>query len=745
MPDGAEIDDRAGPGWRSLGLALAGYAAAVAVATYPMVRHASTAIASRVDPVAHLIVMRWYRTVLLEGGSPFLHPGIQYPFGAPIGSFPPMHLQTLIYLILSATTANDALAYNVLWFAGFLLTGIGTFVLAFRAVGDRACAWVAGLMAMLSGPMMLHAHGHLELMYLGWFALFLSAWIGLIDRPGRARLAAAVLLYLLMAMSTAYFAVMAVVPAAWYVLAGMVAAGRRGARGWLASRLGWLAGFAAAVLPPLLAIFAGQLWGKWHGVEMDRPRSEFARLGAPWWSYAVPSSSHRLHLSGSVDPYEAAGRPAVECGSYLGLATLGLVLLAAIRRVGPRRASYWWSVGAVLIVLSLGPDARFGTVRIPMPDAWLWDHVVAFRWLRSIGRFNLLVSVCAAVIAASGLKDLLARWPGRKGRAAACVGLTAWIVADLGMAPFPAEPIAPVPACYASILDRDPQATFLEAPVRDSGHADPLTSATGYWQSIHRGSTTGGYSSHANSAFDNRLVHNSPFSADAMACPGYLAGEGPATFGIVAGVSFRDYAWLALTASDLRYVVLHQSPEFLAGAAPGTPRLKALLAKALIYEDAATAVYDRGRLDPPRRPALACSGGWRGGWHGREVLIASREATLSACSPEPDQDLIFTLAARSFREARTVRLLDDGRELARWEVRPEGPATYRSPPFRLASGLRRLTIESDGESAPRRRHEYVTDGDDRPFSLTVSSVRLEPAAEAGRVAAGSAPGEARTK
>ncbi len=39
-----------------------------------------------------------------------------------------------------------------------------------------------GLLAMLSGPMMIHAHGHLELIYVGSFPLFLAAWIRFVDR-----------------------------------------------------------------------------------------------------------------------------------------------------------------------------------------------------------------------------------------------------------------------------------------------------------------------------------------------------------------------------------------------------------------------------------------------------------------------------------------------------------------------------------------------------------------------------------
>src|SRR5438309_290595 len=83
-----------------------------------------------------------------------------------------------------------------------------------RAVGP---SWVAGLGAMLCGPMMMHAHGHLETMQMGAVPLFLVAWIRFIDRPGIGRLGGSAGLYLLMVSAAPYFAVLAVFPAVWYV------------------------------------------------------------------------------------------------------------------------------------------------------------------------------------------------------------------------------------------------------------------------------------------------------------------------------------------------------------------------------------------------------------------------------------------------------------------------------------------------------------------------------------------------
>ena len=72
---------------------------------------------------------------------------------------------------------------------GLLLAGLGTALLGWFVLRDRACAAFGGLLAMLSAPMMIHAAGHLELIYVGTFPLFLVAWMRFVDRPSRGEAA----------------------------------------------------------------------------------------------------------------------------------------------------------------------------------------------------------------------------------------------------------------------------------------------------------------------------------------------------------------------------------------------------------------------------------------------------------------------------------------------------------------------------------------------------------------------------
>lgn len=734
MPEVAppEGGDGRGPslGWRILPGVLALYAACAAAATFPYALSFATKLPTPGDPSQHLWIMRWYKSCLLEGRLPFLCPEMQHPVGAPLAYFSPLHVQTLLYLPLSAMIHNDYLCYNIIWMIGLSTTGMGTFLLAWHVLRDRASAVVAGLLGMLSGPVLLHAFGHTELIYLGCFPAFLVAWLRFLDRPTRRRLVGAAMLYVLAAACAAYFVVLAAVPAALAVAWDASRAGWRGLGRWSRDRAAWLAGFAALTGPCLLVLFSSQLWAVAHGLPMARSRLEFENFGSPAWSYLIPTSPHRGARLLPPDVAEALGSrlSAVEEGSYLGVVTLLLIVYAAARRVRFPRAGFWWSALGLLFVLSLGAYWDVGSHRVALPALWAWRNVPVFRLLRSSARFNLLAAVLAAVPAAAGLRHLLARLGHRGARIAVCAGLAALAIADLGVAP-PGSEIPAVPACYAMLKRRDPHATLLELPVQRSGSEVSPQDRT-YWQSLHRLRTSAGYSGLRNPLYDHQVFVYNPFPA---ARPGLLADPDSETFGIVADVGFRDYAWLFLTAHRFDYVVLHHREEDPYRSDPTSlARIRAELRGAEIFEDDAATVYDRARLNPPARPVLVCTEGWRSRAFVKQaprIFVVSKVGRIAVYSPGPQQELTLSLEAAALRRPRTVRVRAGDVELARWRIDPGAPREYTTPRFRLPAGLGGLTVESDGEERPVASRDAVDDAH-RPYSLRVFALRLKPAAEA---------------
>jgi hypothetical protein len=719
-----------GPGWRAFAIAAAVYTACVSLATWPRILWFRSALPSLGDPLQHLWIMRWYKTCLLEGQSLVVCPEIQYPVGAPLGTFSPLHFQSLLFIPLSLALNQDVLCYNLIWMFGIVFTGLATFLLIWQGQRDAWCAGFGGMLAMLSGPMLLHAYAHLELIFVGGFPLFLWAWIRFVDRPGRVRLATAVGLYLLLGLISAYFVVFAIFPAALYVAWSTLKLRPRAMIDWMRERAGWFLAFAAVVAPALVLVFGNQFWAKGHGYVVPRPIAEFRIHSAPLWSYGLPSARHvlgrvlpsRLYLTSEVHGNDG------ECCSYLGMVELGLVLYTAVVRARFARASFWWTALLVLIVLSGGAAWRVGGFEIPLPAIWLKRNVLLFEQIRAPARFNLFAAVVAALVAASGLKELLSRIRAGWIRAAVFTALTVAALADLAIVPYGATSIPPMPGCYAFMKQAAPGAAFLEVPQFGSGGSF-LYALCSYWQSYHRGRTSAGYCGQGNAVFDNLLTYNSPFEATVLAEPSYLAGSDRIRFDMTGEVSFGDYAWLYLHAHDFRFVVLHQWPGSVTHLPVRLDRLKSLLEVAKVYDDGATVVYDRDRLPLPTHPVLLTLRGWRPAWDEKMIRAANREASLLVYNPDPEQNVRIGLSAATLHQARQVRLRDGEKDLARWEIRPGSYQPLATATLRLRAGLSALTLESDSDSAPRNWREATLVGDRSPYSLKVKSLGLEVAPE----------------
>jgi len=697
------------------------YFTGAAVATYPVIRSVGSAIPGDLtDPLEHLWLMRWSKTCLLEGRSPFFCPDLHAPKGVPLGYFPTLHVQTLAYLAISPILENDVACFNAIWFAGLVATGLGTFGLCWWVVRDFWPAWLAGLGVMLCGPLMMHAHGHLETMQVGAVPLFLIAWISFIDQPGRGRLLAAVGLYLLMVACAPYFAVLGIFPAAWYLVwSTSQASGNRW--NWLKGRLAWLIGFGALALPALVVLFANQVWAATHGYSMARGRAEFDQFGAPVWSSFAPSPLHGLARVAKLDLFALTGTTnrMIECSSYLGVVALLALAYAAIRRVRFPRRGYWWSLLGLMVVLSWGSSLDLAGLRIKLPGGWIYGIFPPFHLIRVPARFNLFAAVAAAVPVSAALADLLGRLRRPAIRGLAVIAFAGVILADLAMVPFATSTIPPMPDAYKTLTDRHPGETILDAPMFDAGHGQIFSSLWAYWQSIHGGRTSAGYPGLPNVAYDSEIVRGSSFEA------GRLPGD---CFGPVVGVDPRDYAWLFLTVHHYNHLMIHQGTFTDARYEPANARWKTLLAEANLYEDADVAVFSRDFLHAPEHLTWLAVSGFR------PVLLKSdqqpyallREARVAIYQPRPGQALVLELVdVSAFLHPRVVRLLDGDRELARWNITTGTARHFESPPFTLDSGIHELTLVADGDDPPTRSADKLDEAR-TPYTLRLGSVRVQP-------------------
>ena len=726
------------PGWRWLAGSAVFYMLCLTLATWPAVPKMGSELPSRVDPLAHIWTMRWNKSCLMAGRLPFHCPDIQYPVGAALGTLPPMHFQTLLYIPLSLVFSNDILCYNLIRTFVFLLAGIGTLLLIWHVVHDRWVATLGGMMAMLSQPMLFFSQAELEQITVGWFPIFMIAWMRWVDRPSGRGLAVSASLYLLVAMSAPYFGVFTIFPASLYVAWRWVGATRTGEGfwNWYRERAFWFGGFAIITAPGMIMLFSNQIWALRHGFNLQRPDGEFYICRAPFWGYLTPAPLNRLSQWLPFESFKMNEIGLVP--SYLGVVTLNLIVYAAINRVKFARRGYWWTAFLMLLILSLGAHTWIGGYDVTLPAAWLKKYFIGFRMIRVPARFNLFAAIGAAVVASAGLHHLLSRFrtTGVRMTVLGILGVVALL--DLSDIHYGTATVPPIPPCYAAILKDDPAATFVDVPHFNAGSFN-LPSLAAYWQSIHGAKTTAGYTAFANSQADNLTYYNSPFNAFRLTQPDYLLNFPNEHFELV-NSDFRSYVWLYLTANKIRYVVFHHTPEAFPEFPIYPQRTEALLQDALVYSDSQTSVFDREKLGKPIRPVYLYDQGWgnRVDRKGNLAIMVGQVGRVMVYNPDPDQALTLTLDAAAHRTPKQVVLRVDGAELTHWRMTPKATGLYVTPSFKLTQGLHELTLNSDGMAKPSLSDANIP-GDKTPFSLWVSGIGLKPTS--GEVVIGRRMGE----
>ena len=276
-----------------------------------------------------------------------------------------------------------------------------------------------------------------------------------------------------------------------------------------------------------------------------------------------------------------------------------------------------------------------------------------------------------------------------------------------------------MPGCYAFLKRLDPKATLLEVPYTVVAGTTLYGECT-YWQSLHRLTTSAGYTAQDNVVQERLIGNNCPFLAWRLEQPDYLKDPEAIDIDLSSHVDFNDYLWVYMTVNRFDYVVLHHRVAALPEYKVNFDRLKARLQPSAIYEDGDSIVYARSRLKSPSRPIPITRAGWaeRNLWKGQWSWLLPKTAQVAIYNPDPEQDLTLTLDGAAVRRTRSVRVRAGNKDVACWEVVPGTYQSVSSPPFRLPAGIQELTIES--EASDRKKVEK------KPYRLRVASVKFAP-------------------
>ena len=427
--------------------AFAFFVAGAVLVTRPLALHASTHTIVGPDPLSHLWMVSWLTGHAFDGrlfGGNIFHPATE---GA---LFTDLSLGTAILVLpLRLITAEPVVLFNAATILAFAFGGWAFHLLGHALTGNRWAGLLAGWLAAFSQHQLSHVY-HLNLLSIGWLALFLLGLHRLVERPGWQAAALAGVSFALNAQSSGYYGVAAVVLALVFAAAHPR---RLLDRGVLRAAAGAAALAALLTLPYLFAFRAA---ADRHG--LDRPPGVAAKMS--------------FRPSRDLTSWAWAHRPLLPTSGEMlfpGVVALGLAAVAVARR--GRESGYYAAAAAVLVVLALGPEVDVGPWTIAMPYRWL-AAIPPFDNMRHPFTFAAVALFVLAVLAAIGWARLAV---ARRGWAGAMA--LALAIAEHATDPVRLREVPPgVPPAYRA-LETLPAGPVLEVPL--------LAAETVVWAARH--------------------------------------------------------------------------------------------------------------------------------------------------------------------------------------------------------------------------------------------------------------------
>jgi hypothetical protein len=408
---------------------------------------------------------------------------------------------------------------------------------------------------------------------------------------------------------------------------------------------------------------------------MVPPADSVELLSADLTAFVTPSELHPVWgglVAGWANNFTATTS---ERTVFAGYSVLALAVLAVWTR--RRAASFWGLCALAYAVLALGPvlhvggqDEIAGIGPIPMPYALLRQAIPFLKISRSVSRFDVVVMLCLAVLAALGLSWLLERVGQLEKKrvswlaagALALVGLEFWV--------------APYPVTYPETRP------FHTQLAQEAGQFAVMDIPMDYWdrpgnllyQTVHQKPMVSGYTSRSNpSAPADRTPVLQTFR--------YLAPD-------INAADPRALAATVLADLNVRYVIVHKND-----LPPGDYRQTVLSTADDVFQGWPVVVDDDWlkvyRVPPPdaRLPYLVLGDGWapREERDGRPVrAIAASTATLLVRLPAAQavrlQITAYSPDGESSLEVRS------GKQVAGVYALGSQPAVIATPAMSLPAG-----------------------------------------------------------
>jgi hypothetical protein len=478
-----EMDKKQGPVliWQDL-VAPGLFLLLAAAVTYPVLPNLfSHKIGLGGDNEQYIWNLWWARHSIVElGKNPFYTDYLLHPYESGLA----FHTYTFLNGLLSIPLQYlmDVSAINNLFvYLAAVLRGLGAYLLAHHALGNRAAAFMCGFIFMLGVPFLTG-----NLAQAQWMPLYLFFLLKSLDtEKGYVRYAVPAGVMLALNFNSAYYYFIFMLMMTALITCVRLLSRRAGFIGDLKRLL--IAGATATPLVLPLLYYALSDIASGNVQRFPEPNANF--YVADLIGFITPGPQNPI-LGGLslVGRFTGDGTSV----SYLGFSAMALAALGFIGYRSRDRRVWYWALGFVFFaVLSLGPRPHvLGKAYGIMLPYELFNHLPVLKQMRVPIRFHVPAMLSLSMLAAYGAAHLLRT--GRRRLLIAALALTALEFMPPGLEMHDAS----VPEFYRE-LSRDSGAeAVLEVPfmVRDGfGYLGSDNAVSMYYQTVHQKKLLGGY------------------------------------------------------------------------------------------------------------------------------------------------------------------------------------------------------------------------------------------------------------
>jgi hypothetical protein len=367
--------------------------------TWPLLPRMSTALSSSPDSLLNAWALGWSFHILPRDPLALFDANIFFPRPDTLAYSEHLFGITVLVWPVFAVTRNLPLAYNVAVLSSFALSGVGMYLLVREISGSRWAALASGTI-FLAAP---YRFGHLlqlQLLTLQWFPFVF--WCALrFLREGRTRqLAGVVLFSTLQALSCNYYLVYLALALVLFALSLAVYGRELLSCRKIVLLVAGAATVSALCLPFLLPYARNRERGFYRRYE------DVVLYSASLRDYASPSRFNRPPYARFLPSQSRSEKALLPGFGALALALAGV-------GVGRGRDRLFWLFCIVLtataVVLSLGPELRWGSAAMPLPYRFFYRHVPGFDSIRVPARISVLALFGISVLAGLGAAALVSK------------------------------------------------------------------------------------------------------------------------------------------------------------------------------------------------------------------------------------------------------------------------------------------------------------------------------------------------